>query len=218
MLALPEVTTSAATAVVPFESGRHTLFEPGVAYRQDALLVPFEVAFAEDGWRSDLSREQLVTFLNTDGTSVSAAIAIWVDGTAPDDLLASVAELATTVVGPKPRTVGGVDGELIDVQLGPLEIDPDNSRDHPCDNAWDFKADQEIGEISQFERKQFGTLAACGWSRVWLGSLDGPAVVLTPAELRHPGDPVAIAALDRALASADRGDLRRLRLRTDVAD
>lgn len=45
-----------------------------------------------------------------------------------------------------------------------------------------------------------------------------PAVVLTPAELRHLRDPKAIAALEAALSSADRGDLQRLTLKTDSTD
>lgn len=42
-----------------------------------------------------------------------------------------------------------------------------------------------------------------------------PAVVLTPAEVRHLGDPAAIAALDEALAAVDRGDLFAMKLRSD---
>lgn len=34
-----------------------------------------------------------------------------------------------------------------------------------------------------------------------------PAVVLTPAEARHYKDPQAVEQLDRALASANRGDV-----------
>lgn len=40
-----------------------------------------------------------------------------------------------------------------------------------------------------------------------------PAVVLTPAELRHLGDPAAIAALDKALESVT--DARKMHLKSD---
>lgn len=45
-----------------------------------------------------------------------------------------------------------------------------------------------------------------------------PAVVLTPAELRHLRDPEAIAALEDALSSVGRGDVHRLVLKTDAPD
>lgn len=41
-----------------------------------------------------------------------------------------------------------------------------------------------------------------------------PAVVLTPAEARHYSNPQAIAALDRALASARKGNIRSHQLRS----
>jgi len=41
-----------------------------------------------------------------------------------------------------------------------------------------------------------------------------PAVVMTPAEARHYSNPQAIAALDRALASANQGNARSIRLRS----
>jgi hypothetical protein len=43
-----------------------------------------------------------------------------------------------------------------------------------------------------------------------------PAVVLTPAELRHLSDPDAIAGLERAIDSVERGDLQRINLRSDA--
>ena len=45
-----------------------------------------------------------------------------------------------------------------------------------------------------------------------------PAVLLTPAEVRHLGSPEAVDALERALASVERGDIRHMQLRTDPAD
>jgi hypothetical protein len=39
-----------------------------------------------------------------------------------------------------------------------------------------------------------------------------PAVVLTPAELRHLGDPTAIAALDKALETVS--DTRKMQLKS----
>ena len=189
--------SSIADAVVAFETGRQTLFEPNVVYRQDALLVPIEVSFRVDGWRSDTSREQLVTFLNTDGTSIAAAIAVWTDGTTAEDLLASLVAGADEATDPKPRTVGGVSGDVIDVRFDPQETDPDNQRDHPCDNAWDFKADQELGESSLFERKQFGSLAACGWSRMWVGPpAEGLLAVIGISRFdASPGDPGELSDL-----------------------
>lgn len=41
-----------------------------------------------------------------------------------------------------------------------------------------------------------------------------PAIVMTPAEARHYGNPEAVAALDRALESARRGDIRPHELRS----
>ena len=41
-----------------------------------------------------------------------------------------------------------------------------------------------------------------------------PAVVMTPAEARHYSNPQAIAALDRALASASEGNTRLYQLRS----
>ena len=41
-----------------------------------------------------------------------------------------------------------------------------------------------------------------------------PAVVMTAAEARHYKNPQAIAALDRALASASEGNTRSMRLRS----
>ncbi len=40
-----------------------------------------------------------------------------------------------------------------------------------------------------------------------------PAIVMTPAEARHYGNPEAAAALDQALASAREGAIRRFELR-----
>lgn len=182
----------------PFLSGRPTLFDPGDTYLEDMLLVPLEVTFSEDGWRSDVSTEQLVTFLNAgDGTSIAAAVAIWVDETSPDDLVAEVSVIAESIVGPRIRVVGGVEGEVFDVRLEPQDVDPDNTRDSPCDNAWDFKADGETGEISQFERKQLGQLAACGWSHLWIGSLrDGRVAVIGVSRFdATPNDPGQLADL-----------------------
>ncbi len=41
-----------------------------------------------------------------------------------------------------------------------------------------------------------------------------PAVVMTAAEARHYSSPQAIAVLDRALASANKGNARSMRLRS----
>ena len=41
-----------------------------------------------------------------------------------------------------------------------------------------------------------------------------PAVVMTPAEARHYGNPEAVAALDRTLEAADAGDTQPLTLRS----
>jgi hypothetical protein len=41
------------------------------------------------------------------------------------------------------------------------------------------------------------------------------AVVLTPAEARHSGNPEATAALDEALASAQAGEVRSYKLRSE---
>ncbi|MEX2278505.1 MAG: hypothetical protein WEA76_00295 [Acidimicrobiia bacterium] len=45
-----------------------------------------------------------------------------------------------------------------------------------------------------------------------------PAVVLTPAELRHLADPDAVAGLEAAMESVERGDLHRVELRSDPSD
>ncbi|HAX81848.1 MAG TPA: hypothetical protein DCY40_04695 [Actinobacteria bacterium] len=42
-----------------------------------------------------------------------------------------------------------------------------------------------------------------------------PAVAVTQAELAHYLDPKAVAALEKALASADAGRVERMRLRSD---
>jgi len=42
-----------------------------------------------------------------------------------------------------------------------------------------------------------------------------PAVVMTEAEMRHYSDPTAVAALNEALAAADRGETRAFTLRSE---
>ena len=190
-------TTTTVSVVLDFASGRPTLFDAGMKYRQELLIVPIEVQFGVDGWRSDVSTEQLVAFLNSGtGTSIAAAITIWSNEVTPAQLMRSVTAVAESVDGPRPLTVGGIEGEVVDVLIAAKEVDPNNTRDHACNDAWDFKARGELGEISQYERKQLGTVAGCGWSRLWFGPIgENLAVVGITRFDASPSDPGELSDL-----------------------
>ena len=174
-----------------FESGRPTRFEPDVVYRQINTLLPLEVVFGLEGWYSDVSGETLVAFLNQTGgaSSISANISM-LAGVSAVDVEADLRDVATTVSNPVSVQIGGIPGEQFDVDID-FEARTQGPG-YPCNDAWDFKSrsDREQGVISQWDRKQLGTLPACGWSRVWILAHEDIVVVVNVSRFDAATEPL----------------------------
>ncbi|HEY5652316.1 MAG TPA: hypothetical protein VIW46_12780 [Acidimicrobiia bacterium] len=111
-------------------------------------------------------------------------------GVAAADVEADLRDGANTVSNPVSVLIGGIPGEQFDV-----DIDFEARAQGPgylCNDAWDFKSrsDREQGVISQWDRKQLGTLPAYGWSRVWILAHEDIVVVVNVSRFDAATEPL----------------------------
>jgi hypothetical protein len=166
-------TLSEAYALFPSNATTLLNVQPGRIYTYDLNVVGLKFRFGEAGWRFVFVGAQTIAVWHR-SEPVAAFVAFRADG--PEALVAEIAshEEVVNLTTPKPRSVGGVDGVVFELE----SVETESLLPGPHVNSgWACGGPQIAGE--EVDRgRMLATLVGCSENRVWIGDVDGVSVVV----------------------------------------